>query len=87
MPVVLMSDDYHWTEVLMREAGRLMDGLSLHYYTVPGTWQNKGSATEFTKKNGLLTMKKTLYMEELITRSIPQSWISMILIRRVRLNC
>lgn len=26
-------DDYHWTEVLMREAGFFMDGLALHYYT------------------------------------------------------
>ncbi|WP_274651165.1 alpha-N-arabinofuranosidase [Paenibacillus humicola] len=27
------GDDYHWTEVLMREAGPFMDGLALHYYT------------------------------------------------------
>ncbi len=27
------ADDYHWTEVLMREAGYFMDGLALHYYT------------------------------------------------------
>ena len=25
----------NWTEVLMREAARYMDGLTLHYYTVP----------------------------------------------------
>lgn len=63
------SDDYHWTEVLMREAGRFMDGLSLHYYTVPGpSWQNKGSATKFTEDEWFITLKKTLYMEELITR-------------------
>lgn len=63
------SDDYHWTEVLMREASRFMDGLSLHYYTVPGpSWQNKGSATDFTEDEWFITMKKTLYMEELITR-------------------
>jgi len=62
------SDDYHWTEVLMREASRFMNGLSLHYYTVPGpSWQNKGSATEFTEDDWFITMKKTLYMEELIT--------------------
>lgn len=63
------SDDYHWTEVLMREASRFMDGLSLHHYTVPGpSWQNKGSATDFTEDEWFITMKKTLYMEELITR-------------------
>src|SRR5690606_16161252 len=27
------GDNYHWTEVMMREAGHFMDGLGLHYYT------------------------------------------------------
>jgi alpha-N-arabinofuranosidase len=27
------NDNYHWTEVLMREAGYFMNGLALHYYT------------------------------------------------------
>jgi alpha-N-arabinofuranosidase len=27
------GDNYHWTEVLMREAAPFMDGLALHYYT------------------------------------------------------
>lgn len=60
--------NYHWTEVLMREAGRYMDGLSLHYYTVPGTWQKKGSATQFDEGEWFITMKKTLVMDELITK-------------------
>jgi alpha-N-arabinofuranosidase len=61
--------DYHWTEVLMREACSFMDGLSLHYYTVPGdSWHNKGSATNFTEQDWFKTMKKTLFMEELITK-------------------
>ncbi len=63
------NDDYNWTEVLMKQAGRFIDGLSLHYYTVPGnTWENKGSATEFTEKEWFDTMKKTLRMNELLTR-------------------
>ena len=42
------ADDYRWTEVLMDVAGRRMDGLSLHYYTLPtGNWGTKGSATGF----------------------------------------
>ena len=60
--------NYRWTEVLMREAGYLMDGLSLHYYTIPGTWENKGSATEFDEQTWFITLKKTLVMDELITR-------------------
>ncbi len=62
------SGDYHWTEVMMREVGTRMQGLSLHYYTVPGDWNNKGSSTEFDEMEWFTTMKKTLYMEELVTR-------------------
>lgn len=62
-------DDYNWTEVLMRQAGPFMDGLSLHYYTIPtGNWHDKGSATEFDEKLWFETLKKTLRMEELIQR-------------------
>lgn len=64
------SGDYRWTEVLMREAARWMDGLSLHYYTVPGTWQKKGSATEFDEAEWFVTLKKALHIEELIKRHI-----------------
>ena len=40
------ADDYEWTEVLMARAAGHMDGLSLHYYTLPtGEWDVKGAAT------------------------------------------
>ncbi len=58
--------NYGWTEVLMREAGRMMDGISLHYYTIPGTWKNKGSAIEFAEDAWFATLKKALFMDELI---------------------
>lgn len=62
-------DDYNWTEVLMREAGRFMDGLSLHYYTIPGDfWLGKGSATNFDEGEWFITLKKALRIDELITR-------------------
>jgi alpha-N-arabinofuranosidase len=60
--------DYHWTEVLMREAGHRMDGLSLHYYVVPGTWEAKGSATQFGEDKWFTTLKKARFMDELINR-------------------
>ncbi|MBR5379534.1 MAG: alpha-N-arabinofuranosidase [Clostridia bacterium] len=60
------AGDFHWTEVLMREAVRHMDGLSLHYYTVPHEWHKKGSALNFTKEDYYLTLEKTMYMEELL---------------------
>lgn len=61
--------DFRWTEVLMRDIPlRMMDGLSLHYYTVPGNFQNKKSATEFSKKDYLETLIKAEKMDELITK-------------------
>ena len=63
------SGDYNWTEVLMREAGRRMNGLSLHYYTVAtGNWGRKGSATEFGEDLWHATLRRTLTMDELITK-------------------
>ncbi len=63
------DERYDWTETLMREAAKYMDGLSLHYYTFPGgNWENKGSATEFDEKEWFQAMKKTLFLEEIITR-------------------
>lgn len=62
--------DYTWTEVLMKEAGHLMNGLSLHYYTLPtGSWTgSKGSATDFDEEGWFKTLKQTLVMEELVTK-------------------
>ncbi|MBW3636938.1 MAG: alpha-N-arabinofuranosidase [Armatimonadetes bacterium] len=62
------SADYEWTEVLMRRAGGHMDGLSLHFYTVPGEWKKKGSATQFDQAEYFITLQKALKMEELIQR-------------------
>jgi alpha-N-arabinofuranosidase len=60
--------NYAWTEVLMREASRYMDGLSLHYYTITGTWKQKGSAVDFSEDDWFVTLKKALFMDELITK-------------------
>jgi len=61
--------NYNWTEVLMKNVPlRMMNGLSLHYYTVPNTWQKKGSATDFDEKEYFITLKKAGAMDELITR-------------------
>ncbi|HEX2945296.1 MAG TPA: alpha-N-arabinofuranosidase [Clostridia bacterium] len=57
----------HWTEVMMSEATKFMNGLSLHYYTLPtGNWSDKGSSTEFDESGWFNTLKNTLRMEELI---------------------
>jgi alpha-N-arabinofuranosidase len=63
------SDSYEWTDTLMKNGGR-MNGLALHYYTLPsGSWQgSKGSATEFGEDQYFATLRNTLKMEELITK-------------------
>jgi alpha-N-arabinofuranosidase len=63
------GSDYNWTEVLMKNVGRRMNGLSLHYYTLPsGNWSRKGSATEFDETAWHSTLRRALQMEELISR-------------------
>lgn len=63
------GDDYDWTETLMHIAGRHMDGLSLHYYTLPkGNWSDKGKSTGFGEDEWFSTLKRTLYMEELVAK-------------------
>ncbi|MCR4960485.1 MAG: alpha-N-arabinofuranosidase [Lachnospiraceae bacterium] len=69
------AGDFDWTDKVMKTCFEkcgpnhgFMDGLSLHYYTVPGPWEHKGSATDFDEASYYVTLKKTLYMEELITR-------------------
>jgi alpha-N-arabinofuranosidase len=58
--------DYRWTEVLMREAGRYMDGLSLHYYC--GTGRRSRSATSYDEGDWFHVLRSALRMEELLSR-------------------
>lgn len=69
--------DYHWTKEVLKTAfdhtpphfHGYMDGLSLHYYTVPESdWDHKGSATEFTTGEWYKTLAKAEKMEELIKK-------------------
>ncbi len=72
-------DDYDWTKGVLEtcfdhsdpKMHGYMDGLSLHYYTLPETeddWNIKGSATDFTEDIFYQTMKRSYYMEELINK-------------------
>jgi alpha-N-arabinofuranosidase len=63
------SDDYAWTDTVMKIAGKRANGLSLHYYTVKDdNWKKKGSATEFGESEWFAMLSQTLKMEELVTR-------------------
>lgn len=69
-------DDYEWTEKVLETCFRrapeelhgFMDGLSLHYYVHPEGWEIKGSSTDFDEEVWYKTLKKALYMEELIEK-------------------
>lgn len=79
-------DDYHWTREVMDKVKHKAQGISLHYYTIPGdTWENKGSATDFTIDEYYKTMVKAYRMEELITNHLavmdcinPQKWVQLV---------
>jgi alpha-N-arabinofuranosidase len=72
------SDDYHWTEVLMRECNEqypersdTMHGLALHYYAqerVPGTRRRLGSATRFEEAEWFRFLELALHMENLVRK-------------------
>ncbi|MDP4210719.1 MAG: alpha-L-arabinofuranosidase C-terminal domain-containing protein [Bacteroidota bacterium] len=58
--------NYNWTDVVMKNAGSHIQGIGVHYYTLPGDWDKKGSSTEFTEKEWFTVMKKTSMMDSLV---------------------
>jgi alpha-L-arabinofuranosidase len=64
--------DYDWTDKMMSIAGTQMNGLALHYYTLPtNDWKgSKGVATGFAEDQYFSTLRNTLQMEDLLTKHI-----------------
>lgn len=65
------SEDYQWTqkvlETVFDHGYGYMNGLSLHFYTVPsGKWGRRGYALDFTQEQYYQTLREALRMEELI---------------------
>lgn len=61
--------DDPWNDRLLELAARFIDGLSIHHYTVPGTWQVKGSATQFSTDDYLMTLRKALDVDDFLRRT------------------
>jgi alpha-N-arabinofuranosidase len=61
-------DDYKWTEVLLSQAAKQMDAYSVHYYTFPGRWENKGPSTGFPEVQWASTLQHALFVDELVTK-------------------
>lgn len=60
--------DYNWTEVVMERAGRMIDGLDLHHYTLDGSWETKkGEAVDFDEGGWFRLMQRAQHMDELLT--------------------
>ncbi|GAB3649232.1 alpha-N-arabinofuranosidase [Glycomyces tarimensis] len=67
---------YEWTETLMKQLSHLgcqrverplYQAVSVHYYTIAGTWADKGSATVFGTDDYYTTMLKAARTDELLT--------------------
>ncbi|ARQ69541.1 alpha-N-arabinofuranosidase [Streptomyces marincola] len=70
------DDDYAWTETLMKQIScfgceatpkNFFQGLSFHYYTIAGTWEAKGSATEFGNEDYYRTLFNAQRVDRLIS--------------------
>ncbi|NTS42633.1 alpha-N-arabinofuranosidase [Flavisolibacter sp. BT320] len=60
------SNDYNWTEVLMKNVPRsLLEGVALHHYAVID-WNKKGPSTTFNEQHYFTTMERALAMDTLI---------------------
>lgn len=61
------NDEYGWTEHMMQEASRMMEGISLHYYTLPtGNWGAKGSSIVFEEDLYFAGVRRAGLMDEFI---------------------
>ncbi len=58
--------DYNWTEILMKNVARHMDGLSLHFYTK--RLHNMYVATGFSEEEYIEVIDQAYKIEELVTR-------------------
>ena len=63
------TEDYKWTEALMRDIPRKMiDGISIHHYSVID-WSRKGSATNFTETDYFKTMEQAWRIERMVSKN------------------
>ena len=61
-------EDYNWTEVMMKSLHSwMLNGLSLHYYTMPGGWAAT-SATDFDENMYFETLRLAMHIGRIIDR-------------------
>ena len=65
------AEDYNWTKELMSRIDHWhANAISLHYYTLPGDWEHKGSATDFDEQEYYTTISKAMYIENIIEKHL-----------------
>lgn len=73
------EDDVAWTEALMRAVDELgrgpfpalpFEAVSVHYYTIGGTWTDKGSATVFDDAGYWRTIAAAQHIEPLLRQHV-----------------
>jgi alpha-N-arabinofuranosidase len=62
------DDDYTFAETMMRDGGKF-DGLSVHYYTVPRVFRDKGPATGFPETEWASTLAHALHIDEIVSKT------------------
>ena len=61
------TDRYGWTDTVMEHAGHMLEGISLHYYTIAGEgWSNKGPSVNFGEDLYFSGLQKALLLDEYI---------------------
>ncbi len=66
-------DRYWWTDTLMERAGHMMEGISLHYYSIAGeSWENKGASVDFKEDEYFSGLESALWLDEIIEGHIDQ---------------
>ena len=64
------SVDTRWMEVVLKEAGAFMQGISWHNYTYEGNWENKGDSCVFEEKGWYSNMADTERMKKTLSKQI-----------------
>jgi alpha-N-arabinofuranosidase len=62
------DDNYDFAETMMRDGGKF-DGLSVHYYTVPRIFRDKGPATGFPESEWASTLVHARHIDEIVTKT------------------
>ncbi len=63
---VACGGDEEWTETVMRIAGPYMDAISVHAYVHLHSFEDRGSATDFSEEDYYLTLRRANTMEDII---------------------